>query len=271
MDARAPFAKDLTHNYFSWVELPAVRTLKVSNDVLLNNAKLVVSNCVMTAGGSLVLTNSGRLYVYAGETNAGTAAYGALVSAGHAVLIASNSWIFPVSHWTNGGSALFRMTDLTIATTNAGFNADGFGYGSHTQYPGIYFNLGYGPGGGGYRSGAGFGGKGRHVPRRDIREHERPPPMRKRRRFPGKRARLMGRGAGLVDVGACCWKADQREGLVRGDCLDADPAAPSSSGAPVSGDRPTPPWLLRAETGRSPAAGEAGEEGLRFGSGPFLP
>jgi hypothetical protein len=109
----------------------------------------------------MTVTNSGRFYVMAGETNAATPAYGALVAVGGTLRIASNSWIFPVSHAMNGGSPLFRVKDLIIApATNTGMNADGFGYGSHLQIAGVYTNVGYGPGGGGYHSGGGYGGNG---------------------------------------------------------------------------------------------------------------
>ncbi len=162
VDTRAPFrASDLTHNFASRVELPRVRTLNISSNVLLDNARLVISNCVMRVGGGMTLTNAGRFYVFAGQTNAGTPVYGALVEVGDRLLIASNSWIFPISHAMNGGSAIFRMKDMIIAnTTNAGINADGLGYGSRLQISGINTNVGYGSGGGGYRSGGGYGGKG---------------------------------------------------------------------------------------------------------------
>lgn len=162
VDTRAPFRadKDATHNFSAWVELPRVRTFAVTNDVRVKNAKLVLSNCVLRIGGGLTLTDSGRVFVFAGATNPGTAAFGALVAVTHDLLIASGGWVLPVSQGVNGGSVLFRCANLNIATTNAGFLADGFGYGSHTQYPGINVNLGYGPGGGGYRSGGGYGGRG---------------------------------------------------------------------------------------------------------------
>jgi len=106
---------------------------------------------VLTIGGNLTLTNSGSLYVYSAMTNSASQDYGALVSVAGDVLIASTkSWIYAYSHPTNGGSPLFRMRDLTISTTNAGFNADGTGYVAP-----------YGPGApGAIRNGAGYGGQG---------------------------------------------------------------------------------------------------------------
>jgi hypothetical protein len=151
VDTRAPFRadKDTSHHFAAWVELPRVRTFAVSNDVRVTNAKLVLSNCVLRIGGGMTVTDSGRVFVLAGETNSGTAAFGALVAVTREFLIASNSWVYPVAHGANGSSPLFRVNGLTIATTNAGFDADGSGMAG-----------GSGPGGGGYRSGGGYGGRG---------------------------------------------------------------------------------------------------------------
>jgi hypothetical protein len=151
VDTRAPFRadKDTSHHFAAWVELPRVRTFAVTNDVRVTNAKLVLSNCVLRIGGGMSVTDSGRVFVQAAVTNSETAAFGALVAVAHDLLIASNSWVYPVSHGANGASPLFRVNGLTIATTNAGFDADGNGLAG-----------GSGPGGGGYRSGAGYGGRG---------------------------------------------------------------------------------------------------------------
>lgn len=102
-------------------------------------------------GGSLILTNSSRLYVYAAATNPPVSPdYGALVSVGGEALITTGCWIYAYSQPTNGGSPLFRMRSLTIQTLNAGINAD---------YAG--FIRGYGPGKStAANSGGGYGGKG---------------------------------------------------------------------------------------------------------------
>ena len=117
----------------------------------------------MNVGGRLVLTNGGSLMVCAARTNGAPASYGALVSVTGDVYIASNCWVTPVSHPTNGGSVFFHMNTLTVAATpgatNAGFNADGRGYRGGT-------NLGaaFGPGGGIFMDngtpGGGYGGFG---------------------------------------------------------------------------------------------------------------
>lgn len=145
----------------TWAIFPNLRSLTVSNHMSIHlGARLDLSNSIARIGGDLAMATNSEFYAWAGETNSGTTPYGALVAVTNAILIASNSWIYPVSHWTNGGSVMFQAGSVNIATTNAGFIADGFGYGSHTQYPSIYTNIGYGPGGGGYRSGGGYGGVG---------------------------------------------------------------------------------------------------------------
>jgi hypothetical protein len=101
--------------------------------------------------GSLVLSLGGALGIYSGST-AGTPDYGALVTVANDVSVGTGSWIYPYSHGSNGGSALFRLRNLSVAT-GGGFNANGRGYATSQ-----------GPGSGGAPStrapGGGHGGNG---------------------------------------------------------------------------------------------------------------
>jgi len=109
----------------------------------------------------LVLTNAGVLYVYADATNGVTPAYGALVSVGSDLVVYTNSWIYPVSNPTNGGSARFTVGNLTVPTANAGMDASGRGW--QGAQPGAATKHGWGPGrglGGTYPQGGGYGGRG---------------------------------------------------------------------------------------------------------------
>ena len=128
---------------------------------LTANSTVLYSYCTQTniftanIGGSVLLTNNTKWYVYSAMTNSATPYYGALVSAGGDFQITSNSWIYPYSHATNGGSPTFRMKNLTIAVT-AGIDASAKGYSNGAA-------VGYGPGGGGSGSpwgGGGYGGVG---------------------------------------------------------------------------------------------------------------
>lgn len=117
----------------------------------------------LTVGGSLYLTNAAKFKIYSGMTNASSPDHGALVNVTNDISLGLNSWIYPTSHPTNGGSALFIVRNLTIAT-NAGFNANLRGYDVN-----LSTYIGYGPGhpsdkyyGGGY-GGAGGGGGGGHT------------------------------------------------------------------------------------------------------------
>ncbi len=128
-------------------------------DVLLSGERLVLlTNPVFNCAGSLTLTNGASLTVYSGPTNETTESYGALVGVTNHLAVAANCWIYPYSHQTNGGSALFRVGSLALQT-GGGINADAGGYG------GTYVN-GYGPGGGkwGYNGagGGGYGGVGEY-------------------------------------------------------------------------------------------------------------
>ncbi len=108
---------------------------------------------VFSIGGDLTLSNAGSLHVYGAAANPALPNCGAVVTVQGDVCVVSNSWIHPYSHPTNGGSPLFRMRNLTILTTNAGFNADAKGYmcfhgpGSPTlagRAGGSYGGVGYG-------------------------------------------------------------------------------------------------------------------------------
>ena len=110
---------------------------------------------VLRVGGNLILSNAACLYLFNAETNGATPEYGSLVDVTGNMVVGTGCWVIAQSHWTNGGSSLFRMRSLTVAT-NAGFNADDGGYG-------ITLGNGYGPGGGGgvYPcSGGSYGGLG---------------------------------------------------------------------------------------------------------------
>lgn len=112
--------------------------------------------------GSLTLTNGGALWVFAGMTNASVQT-GALVNVAGNMTVSSNSWVYPVSHLTNGGSVCFSPGALTIQAWG-GISADGLGFG----YPRNNVNTaGFGPGPGryassgfGYFQGGGYGGFG---------------------------------------------------------------------------------------------------------------
>ncbi|MBU4201195.1 MAG: hypothetical protein KJ919_14890 [Verrucomicrobia bacterium] len=110
---------------------------------------------VLNVGGNLTLTNGGRLFVYSAMTNASNPNYGALVSVVNDVYIGTGCWIYPYSHWTNGGSPLFRMRHLFIATSG-GFSAGARGYSCGL----VRGTSGYGPGFSGSGGGAGYGGVG---------------------------------------------------------------------------------------------------------------
>ncbi len=117
-----------------------------------------MSNTFLTVGGSLMLTNGAQLFVTSGATNSGGVDYGALVTVGGELAIATNCWIYPYSHSENGGSPFFQVGSLRVLT-NAGINADNKGFrggASNTDIPGR------GPGGstGSLNSGSGGGGYG---------------------------------------------------------------------------------------------------------------
>jgi hypothetical protein len=109
----------------------------------------------LNVNGSVVLTNGGRLAVYAGLTNAPETA-GAKVTVKGDVWVHSSSWIHPHSNPTNGGSVWFDLANL-YCMTNAGIDADYRGYRRGLDKE----TKGFGPGGArGNDSGGGYGGTG---------------------------------------------------------------------------------------------------------------
>lgn len=119
----------------------------------------VTSGPAITVGQDLVVTNGGSLTVYACMTNA-TVSTGAVVTVSNLMQVLTGSWVYAVSHYTNGGSACFRMKGMVVET-NAGFNANYKGFAGGIGYGGIGYGPGKGPvAPGDYSSGAGYGGSG---------------------------------------------------------------------------------------------------------------
>ena len=107
-------------------------------------------------GGDLTVTNGGALWIYAGLTNPTYTNAGAFVSVTGNVVVAPASRLYPCSHPKNGGSPLFALQNLSIATT-AQFNADGLGFAGTN---GSGNGWGYGPGRSLDGGGGSYGGKG---------------------------------------------------------------------------------------------------------------
>lgn len=132
--------------------------LTVAGDILIQgtNGALDLSAATVECAGGLTMTNGSALYLFAGATNAARPDWGATVGVTGAVWLASNCWIYPYSHNTNGGSVRFRVGSLRVSPS-AGINADGRGFRGGYYAAGYSYN-GYGPGGG--RQGALTGGGG---------------------------------------------------------------------------------------------------------------
>ncbi len=130
-------------------------TLAVTNLTIEKSGVLQLRPGNLICASNLTVTNGGALYIYSAATNEGAANYGALVSVGGTLQIASNSWVYPVADMTNGGAPLFQVTHLTIAA-GGGIKTDLGGYAGGLTTP----TTGYGPGGGATGRGGGHGGRG---------------------------------------------------------------------------------------------------------------
>lgn len=147
--------------------VPDNMTLNVANAIVISGTdpevhQLVGSNFVINCG-TLNLDKNAGLAVYGGVV-ADPATPGAQVNVDGDMTIGPNSWVYPYSHPTNGGSVRFTVDNLTVNATG-GFNANGKGY-----MGGSNGSSGFGPGRGISSSGktdraggGGYGGQGSSV------------------------------------------------------------------------------------------------------------
>jgi hypothetical protein len=124
-------------------------TLTVASSMVITGASavVVVSNAMLTCSNGLTVAGGGKLYAWGGVTDNPTNP-ACIITAMGTLLVRSNSYVFPCSHATNGGSAFFRVGSLTVEQ-GGWVNADSNGFAGA-----------YGPGVGGGRGGGGYGGLG---------------------------------------------------------------------------------------------------------------
>jgi hypothetical protein len=113
----------------STLGIPTGYTWRVASDLNVSTSRLVVANyATLAVGGNLTLTNGSGLILYGGQTNAGVpTTHGVLLAVTNTLTVYSNSWIYPYSHSTNGGSALIRAANVNIRA-GGGIDANGRGY-----------------------------------------------------------------------------------------------------------------------------------------------
>ncbi len=137
--------------------------INCGGDITINKSTLYMTtgegSSAVNCEGDLSLVNTGALRVYGGPVE-DFQDPGAVVNVGGTISLASDCWIFPFSHPSNGGSPHFTAAAVNIPAAGSGFNAVGIGF-QGAQYS--YLD-GFGPGKGrGGRSGgggAGYGGVG---------------------------------------------------------------------------------------------------------------
>jgi len=141
-----------------WLIFPNF-ALTVTNDLIVGtNGFFEISNSTVSVGGSLYVTNAAVINAYGGGTNSVGPDYGALIAVTNNLIVNTNCTVFLYSHPTNGGSALIRASNVTVAAGGK-FMADNNGFDG--GYTGSV--KGYGPGGstnGSNSGGAGYGGLG---------------------------------------------------------------------------------------------------------------
>lgn len=134
----------------SALSIPESAQWRFVGDLTIAAGRLTVGpHAQLSCGGNVRLNSGADLIIQGGMTNGAATAYGTQMTVDGELAIASNGWIYPFSHSTDGGSVFFQVGSLTVAE-GGGFNADGRGYNSET---------GPGKGGNSY-GGAGHGGRG---------------------------------------------------------------------------------------------------------------
>jgi hypothetical protein len=143
----------------AWFTAQSNLGVTVSGPVQISGSegKLELLSAASLSCTSLLVTNAGRAYFYAGPTNGVAPAYGGSVNVNGSLRITSNSVVYAISDATNGGSVRFTVNNLTV-DLGGQLNADGSGFRGFKAG-----NTGMGPGGGGATdvgAGAGYGGAG---------------------------------------------------------------------------------------------------------------
>jgi len=143
------------------VRFPDGMQITVTGDLTIGAYGILelVNQASLDCQGDLIITDGGILKTYAGPTNGVN--YGLLVNVGGELSLATNSYIFPYSDPTNGGSAKFVVGSMDVQP-GGGITADGKGFG--VPLFGVTGN-GWGPGkglggSGNYGGGGGHGGAG---------------------------------------------------------------------------------------------------------------
>ncbi len=111
----------------------------------------------VAVGGDFRMSAAALTTIHAIPTNGIGPEYGARLVVTGLLATASDSWLVPISHWTNGGSVFMWAGDVFFDDAS-GINANHQGWGND---PATYSTVNYGPGKGGYpMGGAGYGGRG---------------------------------------------------------------------------------------------------------------
>ncbi len=140
--------------------LPESCTWNIPGDLNIATGVVIVAcGGALNCQGSLNLLANSRLIAYGGATNGLETLSGAFVGVSNDLTIASNAWIYPFSHHTNGGSVFFKAGGNVSITNGGGIDATGRGYGRTYGY-GKGGNQTYSAGGGGH---GGKGGRGVHA------------------------------------------------------------------------------------------------------------
>jgi hypothetical protein len=106
----------------------------------------------LDVAGDFVVTNAARFDVYCASTNE-VNKNGFVANISGSFILSTNTYVYPLSHPINGGSAKFNVNDF-IVQEGATFGIAGGGF------TGGNSAAGYGPGAGSSNVGAGHGGKG---------------------------------------------------------------------------------------------------------------
>ena len=178
--ARHPLVATVGGNLIVAGEIRTDRNTQITigGDLIVDGGRFRSRQIDLAVDGDLALTNQGWMVAQNLDASDG------FVQVDGRIDLATNCWIYPISHQNAGGATRFVCREMRVMA-DSGFNADGGGHSEVGAGPGAGItdattSLPYGGGGGGYGGHGGSGGQraggGKYPSTYQARTQTRPQP-----------------------------------------------------------------------------------------------